>query len=81
MPIFNPGDKISLDAAIAGYTIDAAFANFLDAETGSIEVGKYADLVVLDRDLFAIPAAEISEAKVTATLFAGDLVYGKLENK
>ncbi len=51
--------------------------NFLDHEVGSIEVGKQADLIVLDRDLFDIPPDQINEAKVTATLFNGKLVFGQ----
>ena len=77
-PVFIPAQRISLTQAIAGYTIDAAYANFLDADTGSLEVGKFADLVVLDTNLFAIPAADISEARVVATVLEGDVVYGKL---
>ena len=73
-----PEQAIGLADAIAAYTIGAAYANGLDAETGSIEVGKRADLVVLDRDLFAAPPAEISEAEVVATLFGGELVHGRL---
>ncbi len=76
-PVFMPEQRISLDAAIAGYTIEAAFTNFLDADTGSVEVGKYADLVILSANLFDIPTAQISEAKVLATLLEGELVYGE----
>jgi predicted amidohydrolase YtcJ len=75
-PAFIPTQRISLDQAIAGYTIDAAYANFLDADTGSLEAGKYADLIVLDRNLFEVPAADISRARVTATVFEGELVFG-----
>jgi predicted amidohydrolase YtcJ len=74
----TPEERISLADAIAAYTIGSAYASFLDAETGSIEVGKRADLVVLDRDLFAIPPVEISEAEVVATLFGGEAVCGSL---
>jgi predicted amidohydrolase YtcJ len=49
--------------------------NHLDADTGSIEVGKYADLAVIDRDLFAHPAEEISSAAVELTLVEGETVY------
>ena len=48
----------------------------LDREIGSIETGKYADFVVLDRDLFAIPIEEVSEAKVLKTFVEGELVFG-----
>ncbi|MEH6551657.1 MAG: amidohydrolase [Pseudomonadales bacterium] len=77
-PVFIPEQRISLDQAIAGYTIDAAFANFLDADTGSIEVGKYADLVVLEQNLFDIEPAAISDAGLKATLLEGELVFGEL---
>lgn len=71
-------EEVSLADAIAYYTINAAYVNFLDSDSGSIEVGKLADLVVLDRNLFQVAPAEINEVKVTATLFAGKLVYGSL---
>lgn len=72
------GEEISLADAIAGYTTGSAYLNFLDHDSGSIEAGKRADLIVLDRNLFDIPPAEINESRVTATLFDGRLVYGEL---
>lgn len=77
-PEFLPDERLTLDQAIAGYTTEAAHANFLDKDTGSIELGKYADLVVLKNNLFDIPVEEISEAKVTATIMEGEVVYGEL---
>jgi predicted amidohydrolase YtcJ len=53
----------------------SAYAACLDKETGSIEVGKAADIIVLDKDLFALPAHEIHTAKVTHTFVDGALVY------
>lgn len=73
-PLFAE-EGISVEEAIAAYTIHAAFANFLDESTGSIEVGKLADLVVLERNLLTIPAFEISDAKVLATYLEGRPVY------
>jgi hypothetical protein len=75
---FLPQERLTLADAIAAYTIAPAFVNFLERDTGSIEVGKLADLVVLDRNLFAIPAADISEVRVVATLLEGKLVHGAL---
>ena len=72
----NPEQRITLEQAIAAFTISAAFVNHQEQETGSIEVGKLADLVVLDRNLFDIDASEISDAKVLVTLFEGKAVYG-----
>jgi predicted amidohydrolase YtcJ len=78
MPEFLPEQAVSLEQAIAAYTRDAAYLNALDSVTGTIEVGKYADLVVLDHDLYAIAPQQLSEVKVTATLLEGDVVYGTL---
>ncbi len=71
------GEEITLAEAIENYTINSAYVNFLDNKVGSIEVGKQADLAILDRDLFTIPAHEINKVKVVATLFEGRLVYGR----
>jgi predicted amidohydrolase YtcJ len=74
--VFLPQERIDLATAIAGFTIGSAYVNHLDEVTGSIEVGKYADLAVVDRDLFAHPAAEIADAKVVLTLVQGERVHG-----
>lgn len=68
-------ENIDLPTAIDMYTRNAAFVMGLEKSSGSIEVGKRADLVVLDRNLFEIPTAEINEARVLQTLLAGELVY------
>ena len=73
------GEEITLAQAIENYTINGAYVNFLDDQAGSIEAGKQADLVILDKNLFAIPAQQINETKVIATLFAGCLVYTSSE--
>jgi len=73
---FLPGERINLPEAIAAFTINAAYTNRLEKTTGSIEVGKSADLVVLDHNLFAIPPAQISKSKVVLTLFGGQPVHG-----
>ena len=72
------GEEIGLAEAIAAYTINSAYVNFLDGDSGSIEAGKRADLIVLDRNLFEIPPEQINDAKVTATLIAGQVVFGAL---
>jgi hypothetical protein len=73
---FLPEQALNLATCLAGYTIGSAYLNRLDALTGSIEAGKLADLVVLDRDLFAAPADEIGAARVDATFIEGRLVHG-----
>jgi predicted amidohydrolase YtcJ len=66
---------ISLEQALAIATLSGARALRLDHITGSIEVGKSADFIVLDRNLFAIPPESISDTVVEQTWFAGSLVY------
>jgi predicted amidohydrolase YtcJ len=75
-PAFHDQERIRLHEAIAAYTINGAYVNFLDDELGSIEAGKLADLIVIDRNLFNIPPQEISEAQVLLTLLDGEPVYG-----
>jgi predicted amidohydrolase YtcJ len=75
---FLPAERITLPEAIAAFTINAAYVNRDESDTGSIEVGKLADLAILDRNLFDIPATQISDAKVLATLFEGKVVHGDL---
>ena len=73
--VFLPDERIDLATAIAGFTIGSAYVNHLDEVTGSIEVGKYADLAVVDRNLFAHPPQEIADAKVVLTLVEGERVF------
>lgn len=70
----QPEERLDLPTALAAYTVGAARANGLEAETGSIEVGKAADLVVLDRNLFDLPAAEISSVRVEQVVLGGEPV-------
>jgi predicted amidohydrolase YtcJ len=61
--------------AIDAYTINAAKALGLTQVTGSIEVGKSADIVILDRNILDKEANEIANAQVTHTILQGDIVY------
>lgn len=66
---------LTLEELLAAYTINAAYQLHQERLTGSIEVGKAADLIVLDRNLFEIPPSAISETTVLLTLLAGEKVY------
>lgn len=66
-----PEETLDLASAIAAYTIRGAWLAFREHETGSLEAGKLADLVVLEKNLFAIPAREIHAARVVWTLCEG----------
>ena len=76
---YLPEERIELPEALAAFTINAAFVNRLEKETGSLEPGKLADLVVIDRNLFAIDPAEISETRALLTVFRGKPVHGEID--
>ena len=73
--ILWPEERATLDQMIASFTINGAYANFLENTTGSIEVGKMADLIVLDKNLFNVLVDEISKVKVILTFFGGKEVF------
>ena len=68
-----------MEQMVESFTINGAFANFLEGETGSIEVGKSADLLVLSEDILALPPERIHEAEVRLTLFRGEPVFAAAE--
>lgn len=65
----------SLEAAVKAYTLDAAYTLRQEQDTGSLEVGKQADLVVLDKNIFDLPVSQIAKARVLWTLLGGEEVY------
>jgi predicted amidohydrolase YtcJ len=75
---FLPDERITLDEALAGFTIGSAYVNHLDTETGTLEVGKLADLVVLDRDLYDPGSGPIGDARVIGTFVEGVAVHDEL---
>jgi predicted amidohydrolase YtcJ len=77
---FIPQEAINIETAIDAFTINAAFVNKHEADTGSIEVGKYADLIVLDQNLMDIDPRDISDTQVLLTLLEGNAVYGNPED-
>jgi len=70
-----PEQRISVGDALKAYTINAAYASFDENIKGSIEPGKLADFVILDRDITKIPAKEIKETRVINTYVGGELVF------
>ena len=70
-----PDERLDLIDALAAFTAGSAYVNHLDGETGTLEVGKAADLAVLDRDLFDRGAGAIGEARVVGTFVEGAPVY------
>jgi predicted amidohydrolase YtcJ len=74
---FLPAERVSLPTAIAAFTIGSAYINSDEHDAGSVEAGKRADLVVLDRNLFAHPASDIGLAQVDLTLVDGAVVHAR----
>jgi hypothetical protein len=73
---FLPAQRLGLAEALAAYTIGSAYVNHLDGETGRIEPGQLADVVVLDRDPFEGPESEIGYTRVAQTFVQGERVFG-----
>ena len=73
----HPEESLTREQAIRLYTRNNAYLLFLEHETGSLEAGKAADLVILDRDLLTCPEDDIRGAQCLATYLAGKLVYEK----
>lgn len=74
-PAWIPEEVVDLPTIIAAYTINAAYAFGQERETGSIEVGKAADLVVLDHNLFAVAPTDLHAVKVVMTVLEGRTVF------
>lgn len=72
-----PGHRLTVEEAVRAYTLTPAQVSGRGQELGSLTPGKLADMVVVDRDLFAIDPDDLAEARVTMTLFDGRIVYGQ----
>lgn len=70
---FQIENGLSREETLKGMTIWAAYSNFEEHEKGSIEVGKFADFIVLDKDIMSVPVAEIPEIKVVKTVVGGEI--------
>jgi predicted amidohydrolase YtcJ len=72
---WTPEQKLTLDEAIRAFTVGSAYAEFAENVKGTIVPGKLADIVMLDRDLYKIPPAEIDKGRVVLTLMDGRVVW------
>ena len=70
-------EAVDLETILHAYTLEGAYSLFKENEIGSLETGKLADIVILDRNLFQIPKNEIHKAVVKITIFDGQIVYEK----
>jgi len=71
-----PEQNLSREEAVRGFTLDAAYAGFMEKSIGSLESGKRADFIVLDKNIFEVEASEIHSTKVLQTWLDGELVWG-----
>jgi predicted amidohydrolase YtcJ len=74
---FDPDQKLARPEALRTMTLDAAYGSFAEAEKGSIEVGKLADLVVLSQDILSVPDDALMKTEVLATIVDGKVLYEK----
>lgn len=72
---FVPDEKITVEQAVECYTINCAYAAYMENEIGSIEKGKFADLVVLSENIFEIEKEKIKDVFVELTIFDGEIIY------
>jgi predicted amidohydrolase YtcJ len=72
---FGNAESVDVRAALRSFTINAAHQMFLEKKVGSIEVGKYADLAVWDRDLYSVSLDQLKEIQCVMTVFNGRVVY------
>ena len=77
--VWHPHERITLAEALKAYTAGSAYGTFREHELGTLEVGKLADIAVLERNLFAIPAEEIPDTKVQLTIVNGKVVFDHTE--
>ncbi len=78
---WNEQEKVTLAQALKAYTYGSAYSVFRESEIGTLEKGKLADIIILDRNLFDVPEKEILETKVELTIADGQVVYEKTTEK
>jgi hypothetical protein len=75
----HPEEALSREQAVRFYTTNNAYLLFLDEQAGSLEAGKLADFVILDRDILTCPIDDVKDTQVVATFLGGKQVYGRGE--
>tara|TARA_R110002110_G_scaffold412299_1_gene638096 strand:- start:722 stop:2368 length:1647 start_codon:yes stop_codon:yes gene_type:complete len=72
---WQPQEILSLERALHGFTVDAAWAGFAEKEVGTLAVGKHTDFIILDADPFAVEAADLGDITVLRTVVGGETVF------
>jgi len=74
----SPTERVTLDEAVRNYTVHSAYALHIEDQSGSLTVGKNADLVALDQNIYEVPTTAIGRTHVLVTMYKGEVVYGDL---
>lgn len=73
--VYGPGERVSLEQAIRGYTTETAYMTFDEENRGSLEVGKLADMIVLAEDIFTVDPDRIKDIGIEQTIVGGEIVH------
>ncbi|MCQ4636272.1 amidohydrolase [Anaerovorax odorimutans] len=76
--LLKPSERVDVHTMIKAYTINAAYALHMEKEIGSIEPGKFADLIVIDRDVYETDPLEIQDIKVLSKIFDGRVIFNNI---
>ncbi len=79
--LFFPGQRMTREEALRSYTLNTAYAAFAEDVMGSLTPGKFADIVVLSKDIMTIPENEIPSVRVVYTILGGKVVYSSAEHR
>jgi len=74
--LLNPAERVSVMDMVKAYTVNGAYELYREKSIGSLEIGKFADMIVVDQDIFKANPLDIDKTKVLTTIFDGDVVYG-----
>ncbi|MGG3661083.1 amidohydrolase [Bacillus gobiensis] len=75
--VLSPKERLSLEEALQMYTVNAAYAAFAEHEQGTLEIGKFADAVVLPKGFMSFSAEEVRDTAVEMTIIGGEIIYKK----
>jgi predicted amidohydrolase YtcJ len=76
--VYTPEQRVTVRQAVDAYTRGSAYSTFAETLSGSLEVGKFADLAVLSQDVFSVPSKKVGKTAVVLTMVGGKIVYGDI---
>lgn len=74
--LLNPAERVTVKDMVKAYTINGAYQLYREKTTGSLEAGKFADMIVIDQDIFKVNPLNIDKTQVLTTIFNGNIVFG-----